>query len=289
MGQKTSKRKRKDIKHLVPFLDVDVNIEPDDRCSISGITCLYEGRIIVADYLGHIVKYYDTKTLKLVDYLSTLSSPYEVSKSANNFLEVFVTFPFEKKILHVSAVDNKLSTLSTIKTDGLCYGVASFRAGIAVSVRTDKHQWQIELLDLTGAVLHVIKNDECGQKLFGYPDYIAMETDGSRLYVADGLLNSVTSLSLNSSPSFVFKVEFIFKDRHLLIPKGITLDCNGDLFVIGCESNNVLKISKTGQNLGVVLDRKEEIVTPMGIFYDVIERKIFVTEGSRKIMIFKET
>jgi sugar lactone lactonase YvrE len=75
---------------------------------------------------------------------------------------------------------------------------------------------------------------------------------------------------------------------HLQIPKGLTLDKSGNLFIVGCESSNVHKVSCDGERIGVVLGHKDQLMNPMGIVYDSSEKKVFVTEGSRRVMIFKD-
>ncbi|KAL4219546.1 hypothetical protein ACF0H5_022122 [Mactra antiquata] len=294
MGGKNSKKEHrihhshKHAMHLTPFLDVEVYVKADDRCSFSGITCLKNGRIVVADYLGHYVKYYDWKTLKLLDYIETSSPPYEVCSSALNDNEVFVTFPFEQRIQHLSVTDNKVELIKEIPTEGMCYGIGSYVNGLAVSLRLDKHVWQIEILDYLGSVQNVFKDDAEGKELFGFIDYIAVDKKGERLYVSDGIREAVVCYNLKEATMTSIKEIFTYTCVHLRIPKGITIDNSGNIFIIGCESSNVHKVSRAGQRYGVVLGHREQLQNPMGIVYDVNEKKVFVTEGSRKVMIFTD-
>lgn len=295
MGGKSSRNglhvhhKHRHIRHLTPFLDVDVHIDKDDKCSFSGVTCVNGGKIVVADYLGHHVKYYDWKMLKLLDYVTTTSPPYEVCTSAVNGTEVFVSFPFDHKILHYKLTDKQIILLKEIPTEGKCYGVGSFVGGLAVSLRIDKYIWQIEILDYYGSVQKVFKDDEHGKELFGFADYIAVDKNGERLYVVDGIKHSVICFNLKDSTMTSIQEIFIYTCTYLHIPKGLTLDDNGNLFIVGCESSNVHKVTKDGHRIGVVLGHKDQLVNPMGIVYDITEQKVFVTEGSRRVMIFKDT
>ncbi|XP_045203795.2 uncharacterized protein LOC123556816 [Mercenaria mercenaria] len=294
MGGKNSKRKlhahhkHQHIQHLVPFLDVEVNIDRDDRCSFSGITCMNGGKIVVADYLGHHVKYYDWKMLKLLDYVDTTTPPYEVCSSAVNETDVFVTLPFESKIYHFQLKENKLVLLKEIPTEGMCYGIGSFVDGLAVSLRIDKHIWQIEILDYQGSVQKVFKDDDDGKELFGFADYITVDTQGQRLIVSDGLKGVVVCFDLKHSTMTSIKEIYRYMCSHLQIPKGLSLDNLGNLFIVGCESSNVHKVSCDGERIGVVLGKKDQLENPMGIVYDSSENKVFVTEGSRRVMIFKD-
>lgn len=292
MGCRFSKKGRttaKSVKHLVPFLDVDVHVKRDDRCSFSGITCVKGGKIVVADYLSHSVKYYDWKMLKLLDYVELTSPPYELCSSAADDDDIFVTVPFDHKILQFKVSENKLELIKEFPTEGRCYGVTSFSDGLAVSLRIDRHIWQIEVMDYFGSIKKVFKDDEHGRELFGFPDYMAADKEGSRLYVTDGLRNAVYCFDLKNSTMTLIKEVYRYSDSHLRIPKGIELDRTGNLYIIGCESCNVHKISCTGEKLGVVLGHKDQLENPMGISFDHSEGKLFVTEGSRKVMIFKES
>ena len=294
MGGNNSKEKNhthhkhQHVRHLLPFLDVEVNIDREDRCSCSGITCINGGKIIVADYLGHRVKYYDWKMLKLLDYFETTSPPYEVCSSAINESEVFVTFPFDYKIYQFQLKENKLILLKEIQTEGMCYGISSFTEGLAVSLRIDKHIWQIEILDYQGSVQKVFKDDDDGKDLFGFPDYLTVDAQGQRLYVSDGLKGAVVCFDLENSTMTSIKEIYRYICSNLQIPKGLTLDNSGNLFIVGCESSNVHKLSRDGERIGVVLGHKDQLVNPMGIDYDPSEKKVFVTEGSRRVMIFND-
>lgn len=294
MGGKQSKNEHrlhhshKHVSHLTPFLDVDVHIKVDDRCSFSGITSIKGGKIVVADYLGRYVKYYDWKCLKMLDFVETSSPPYEVCTSAVNDTEVFVTLPFEQRIQHLKLTDNKIELLKEISTEGMCYGVGSFVNGLAVSLRLEKHAWQIEILDYYGSVQNVFKDDEQGRELFGFADYIAVDKKGERLYVSDGVKDAVVCFNLKDATMISIQELFTYTCTHLRIPKAITLDEAGNIFIVGCESSNVHKVSRAGQRLGVVLTHREQLQNPMGIVYDVTEKKVLVTEGSRKVMLFKD-
>ncbi|XP_052788600.1 uncharacterized protein LOC128223362 [Mya arenaria] len=283
---KKVKNKSKSAKHMVPFLDVEVYKHIDDTCSFSGITFLKDGRIAIADYLGHYVKFYDWKMLKLLDSVELATPPYGICTSSICESYLYVTMPFEHKVLHFKVKDDRLDLVKHISTEGRCYGIASFKDGIAVGLRVEKHSWRVEILDYAGSVLKVFKDDDHGRDLFGYADYLTVDPDGSRLYVSDGVQNSVICLNLQDSTMVSIKEMFRYTDSHLSIPKGLTLDCEANLYVIGCESNNVHKISSTGDKIGVVLGHREQLDKPMGIVYDNYEKKLFVTEGSRKVMVF---
>lgn len=295
MGGRSSKNKHhlhhkhQNTKHLIPFLDVEVNIDRDDRCSVSGITCTNGGKIVVADYLGHCVKYYDWKMLKLLDYVETATPPYEVCSSAVQEGDIFVTLPFEHKVQQFRVSVNKLLPVKEIPTEGMCYGIGSFNDGLAVSLRIDKHIWQIEILDYTGSVQKVFKDDDAGKDLFGFADYITVDTQGQRLFVSDGVKGAVLCFNLKESTMTSIKEIYRYTCGQLKIPKGLTLDESGNLFIVGCESSNVHKVTQDGDRVGVVLGHKEQLENPMGIMYDFSEKKVFVTEGSRRIMVFKDT
>ncbi|KAH3802657.1 hypothetical protein DPMN_156335 [Dreissena polymorpha] len=276
-------------KHLMPFLDVDVHRLDDDRCSFSGVTCLKGGKIVVADYLSHYVKYYDWKMLKLLDAIELLTPPYEVCSSGVCDSEVFVTVPFQYKCMQYKVNENDLKLVREFPTEGRCYGVSCFRDGIALGMKLEKNTWQIEIMDYSGNSLKVFHEDLNGKPFVRYADYIATDREGSLLYVSDGVQNAVLCFNLKDSSMTMIKEIFRYKDHNLSIPKGLTLDTSGNLLVVGCESSNVHKISSTGEKLGVILTRREQLDEPMGISYDPDERKVFVTEGSRKVMVFKDS
>jgi len=286
---KRSKNQQTTPCRLIPFLDVEVFQNVNDTCSLSGITCLTNGRIVVADYLGFNVKFYDWKRLQLLDAFQLYTQPYEVCKSAVEETEFFVSTPFEERILHFTSKGDSITLLRYIPTEGRCYGVASFNKGLAVGLRVDKRNWQVEILDYNGRVMNVFKEDKDGADLFGYADYLTVDANGRRLYVSDGVQNAVLCLDLHGASMTSIREIYRFVDPHLSVPKGLTLDDAGNVFVVGCETSNVHVISPPGTSLGLVLGRRELLDNPMAIAFDVNERKMLVTEGSRKVMIFMES
>ena len=67
-------------------------------------------------------------------------------------------------------------------------------------------------------------------------------TYGEKLYYTNSDTHTVTCCDLHGTTQWEFK-----ESRVLQYPLGITVDNDGNVYVVGCNSNNVVIISPDGQ------------------------------------------
>lgn len=82
------------------------------------------------------------------------------------------------------------------------------------------------------------------------------------------------------------KILWKVKDRNLLSPTGVTTDSDGNVYVSGFESNNVMRISNDGKRKDLI-DLKYSLRAPYSIFYNRDTNRLLVTtKDTTKILEF---
>jgi DNA-binding beta-propeller fold protein YncE len=84
--------------------------------------------------------------------------------------------------------------------------------------------------------------------------YIA--TSGDNLYYTNSSTDTVTCCDLHGTTQWDFKAERVLEN-----PRGISVDNDGNVYVIGCNSNNVVVISADGQRHRQLLSSEESFTT----------------------------
>ena len=110
-------------------------------------------------------------------------------------------------------------------------------------------------------------------KLLGN-SYVTSHDD--KIYVTNDLVNTVTSYDMKG------KMLWEFKDKSKLIdPKGITIDNDGYIYVVGSGTKNVVVISSDGQRCKEILkasrgDLTTESFKVWSLYHDKINKKLLV-------------
>ncbi|XP_060085851.1 uncharacterized protein LOC132565232 [Ylistrum balloti] len=76
---------------------------------------------------------------------------------------------------------------------------------------------------------------------------------------------------------------FRYEDSHLVDPRGMCLDHDGNLYVCGYKSHNLIQISHDGQKGRVVLNRLHKISRPMAIVFHPNKQQFIVTSYGEDI------
>ena len=117
--------------------------------------------------------------------------------------------------------------------------------------------------------------------MFGV-DYVA--TSGEKLYYANTYTNTVTCCDLRGTTQWQFNDE-----RVLQHPLGISVDNDGNVYVVGCHSNNVMVISPDGQHHRQLLSSKDGLSYPTVLDYDKSTNRLLVVNQSSTAFLFDVT
>lgn len=133
----------------------------------------------------------------------------------------------------------------------------------------------IHVLDITGSEICSILTDHRGERLFSNPEYIASSKGGDVIYVSDFKRNSITALKLLST-RFERKPVFVFTDKELKGPKGITVDDDEIIYVSGMTSRNIFRIFPNGEKIQT-FNRREDVEYYEDICISRDGKKLFVS------------
>ena len=112
--------------------------------------------------------------------------------------------------------------------------------------------------------------------------YVA--TSGDKLYYTHYYTDTVTCCDLLGTTQWEFKDE-----RGLQYPLGISVDNDGNVYVVGHGSNNVVVISPDGQRHRQLLSTKDGLSDPHVLDYDRSTNRLLVVNQSSTAFLFDVT
>jgi len=115
-----------------------------------------------------------------------------------------------------------------------------------------------------------------------YVNYVA--TSGDKLYYTNSRTHTVTCCDLHGTTQWEFKDE-----RDLCVPRGISVDNEGNVYIVGFHSNNVVVFSPDGQNHRQLLCDKEDLINPTVLDYDKSSNRLLVVNKSTTAFLFDVT
>ena len=112
--------------------------------------------------------------------------------------------------------------------------------------------------------------------------YVA--TSGDKLYYNDVNTNTVICCDLHGTTQWKFNDESVLHDPH-----GISVDNDGNVYVVCYASNNVVVISHDGQRHRQLLSSKDGLVHPHVLDYDKSTNRLLVVNESESAFLFDVT
>ncbi|XP_052097424.1 uncharacterized protein LOC127732428 [Mytilus californianus] len=110
--------------------------------------------------------------------------------------------------------------------------------------------------------------------------YVSVFTDN--IYFTDG--DSVVCCDLNGTRVWTFK-----DDSILNCPTGITVDNDGNVYVVGERSSNVVIIANDRKHHKEILTTKDGLCQPSAIFFDKLKRKLLVANINNTAFLYSVT
>ena len=112
--------------------------------------------------------------------------------------------------------------------------------------------------------------------------YVATSED--KLYYTNNEKHTVTCCDLHGTTQWEFNSE-----RVLQVPRGISVDNDGNVYVVGYESNNVVVISPDGQRHIQLSSSKDGLVNPCVLEYDKYTNRLLVVNEEHTAFLFDVT
>ncbi|CAC5399244.1 unnamed protein product [Mytilus coruscus] len=107
------------------------------------------------------------------------------------------------------------------------------------------------------------------------PHYCYTAAFGNHIYHSNVLTNVVTCYDQQGKPQWTFHNESVLKN-----PRGIDLDNDGNVYVMGTNSNNVVVIFPDGQRHREVLTASDGLVSPFSLCYNNSKKQLLVVNYS---------
>jgi DNA-binding beta-propeller fold protein YncE len=135
----------------------------------------------------------------------------------------------------------------------------------------------LKMLNLTDKSISDITNNNMLGVL-----YVA--TSGDKLFYTNTNTHTVTCCDLHGATQWTFKAE-----RILQCPRGISVDNDGNVYVVGNRSNNVVVISPDGQRHRKLLSFKDGLSYPFVLDYDRSTNRLLVVNDNSAAFLFNVT
>jgi DNA-binding beta-propeller fold protein YncE len=116
------------------------------------------------------------------------------------------------------------------------------------------------------------------------PYIYCVATSGDKLYYTNFSTHTVTCCDLHGTAQWEFKDASVLQG-----PRGISVDNDGNVYVVGCSSNNIVVISPDGQRHRQVLSSGDGLVNPRVLDYDKATNKVLVVNESESAFLFDVT
>ncbi|CAC5404943.1 TRIM71 [Mytilus coruscus] len=105
-----------------------------------------------------------------------------------------------------------------------------------------------------------------------------------KIYYTDRRNQSVVCCHRNGSRVWTFKDDSVLK-----FPRGITVDNDGIVFVVGQESSNMLIISNDGTHHKEILTEKDGLSGASAIFFDKQKKELLVANLKQRAFLYNVT
>jgi gas vesicle protein len=240
-----------------------------------GCSLLPDGGMALPCYNAHTVSFINTEGVELfqIGKDETGSDTYDTVyiKDNNSVAVSYGDKGVNRCITIIDIVRKEVMTTISMNTD---------MYGMAVRGRTTYYcagNKGLNMLNLSDKSVSKIINSDMS--------YIyCLATSGDKLYYANCNSHTVTCCDLHGATQWEFKDECVLNN-----PRGISVDNNGNVYVVGCSSNNVVVISPDGQRNRQVLSSEEGLVSPFVLDYDKSTNRLLVVNHKTTAFLFDVT
>ncbi|CAG2187031.1 unnamed protein product [Mytilus edulis] len=184
---------------------------------------------------------------------------------------VAITSGESREKVGIDIIDiKKRSKIKFIKLPSSPYGIARDHNSLFVCVER-RGIYKINILDgTTSCVISCI--------LPSY-SYVAVYTD--RIYYTNYEDDSVVCCDRNGALVWTFKDDLVLNE-----PEGIAVDNNGNVYVVGEKSSNVVILSNDGKHHKELLTADDGLNSPSAIFLDRENRKLLVANTKKTAFLY---
>lgn len=236
-----------------------------------GAAVLQDGRVVVSDVSNGKLKIL-SPTFKLTSHVQLVGTPCGVCVSGE--MEVAVCI-FDKCMVQLLQIETPVKRLRQIKTGIRCRGVTAHHNKLFVTCQ-DGERNELKILTKNGNILRSIYDDKYGNPIFSKINQIVVSPDGTKIMVTDPV-KGIISFSMHG------ELLSIVNSGDLGKPNGITFKADGDFFVSGFSTSNVVHFGADGKKIGILLQERDGLASPVSLCM-VANKYIVVTSAESKLI-----
>ena len=229
------------------------------RREITGYCFLSEGRIVFTRFHDNYLSLINTKGVELL----------QIGRNKAGSCTYDTVYIEEDNSIAVSSVSNRRITIIDIDSKEVMATISMDTAIYAMAVRGRTIYYctgsnGIKMLNLSDKSI----SDIISSNMY-VTDCIA--TSGDKLYYTNSKTDTVTCCDLHGTTQWEFKDERVLRGPH-----GISVDNDGNIYVVAYVSNNVVVISPDEQRHRQLLSDKDGLLKPTILDYDRSTNRLIV-------------
>ena len=257
---------------LIGSYDVGMTTDAERvRHMLYGAAVLQDGRVVVSDVSNGKLKIL-SPAYKMTSHVQLVGTPCGVCISGD--MEVAVCI-YDKCMIQLLQIQTPVKRLRQIKTGIRCRGVASYSNKLFVTCQEGDRN-ELKILTKSGNMLRSIYDDKYGNPIFSNINQIAVSPDGTRIMVTDPV-KGIISFSMNG------ELLAVVNSGDVVKPNGITFKTDGEFFVSGFSSNNIVHFGADGKKIAIMLQERDGLMSPVSLCM-VGDKSIIVTSAESKVI-----
>jgi len=265
--RKTDKQAQMMVADLSPSISVDniqlklkqnINIK---GCGMRGCSFLPDGRMVLSSWSTNTVTFINKVGVESfqIGKDKTGSDTYDTVYIKDNYSVAVSSGRGDKQCITIIDIESQ-QVMRTISVDTVIYGIAVRGRTIFYCAKNNG----VKMLNISDKSVSDIINSDMS--------YVyCLATSGDKLYYTNCKSDTVTCCDLHGT------TQWEFSDNHVLqYPYGISVDNDGNVYVVCCISNNVVVISPNGQRHRQVLSAGDGLVNSRVLDYDKATNRLLV-------------
>jgi hypothetical protein len=249
---------------------VNFQIQVKGRVGIAGCDILPDGKLLFVEQENKRLLMFSNNGNYEKEIVQFSGLPYEVSYTGENI--VAVTIYDKHKVVFVNVFTNTI--INTVDIHHACFGTDFILNRLAIrtiGLYTSSH---IEYLDLKGNVIDRV-NIPGGRS----STRISLRDD--TIKCTDWKANTIDCYTLTGQHIWAFKDENVLRE-----PLGIALDKNGNVYVAGNKTNNVVVLSPDGKNCRAILTKRDGLNKPYSLRINIDRSELLVCNRRGPAFLF---
>ncbi|XP_071148327.1 E3 ubiquitin-protein ligase TRIM71-like [Mytilus edulis] len=237
--------------------------------AVRGCCMSREGDFLFTDHALHslcVIKLDGT-----LEYKMSVDSSYgfDITFVDDNNVAITSGDSPKKTGIDIINIENR-SKIKFINLPGCSYGITHDHDSLFVCVG-GRGIYKVNSADYTTS--HVISCE------LPWGSYISVFN--KKIYFTNGDSNSVACCDHNGARVWTFKDYSVLKE-----PRGIAVDNDGNVLIVGESSSNVVIISKDGTHHKEILTKGDGLLKPTAIFFDKQNKKLLVTNLEHSAFLY---